>query len=108
MLLAQEISNNFQQIITSSALILLHLPLLGFSQTSWCFLINSCYSFVANAMDFQPGDGFNSHRARQVTHSNKNFSRNGWLVGWGLTALLTQNRSYRAGKFVGIFHRNKL
>jgi len=27
----------------------------------------------------------------------------GWLVGWGLTALLTQNRSYRACKFVGIF-----
>jgi len=25
-------------------------------------------------------------------------------VGWGLTALLTQNRSYRACKFVGIFH----
>jgi len=25
------------------------------------------------------------------------------LVGWGLTALLTQNRSYRACKFVGIF-----
>jgi len=24
----------------------------------------------------------------------------GWLVGWGLTALLTQNRSYRACKFV--------
>jgi len=23
-----------------------------------------------------------------------------WLVGWGLTALLTQNRSYRACKFV--------
>ena len=31
-------------------------------------------------------------------------SRLGWLVGWGLTALLTQNRSYRACKFVGIFH----
>jgi len=30
------------------------------------------------------------------------------LVGWGLTALLTQNRSYRACKFVGIFHRSKL
>jgi len=28
----------------------------------------------------------------------------GWLVGWGLTALLTQNRSYRACKFAGIFH----
>ena len=28
----------------------------------------------------------------------------GWLVGWGLTALLTQNRSYRACKFVGIFY----
>jgi len=26
------------------------------------------------------------------------------LVGWGLTALLTQNRSYRACQFVGIFH----
>jgi len=24
----------------------------------------------------------------------------GWLVGWGLTALLTQNRSYRACRFV--------
>jgi len=24
------------------------------------------------------------------------------LVGWGLMALLTQNRSYRACKFVGI------
>jgi len=23
-----------------------------------------------------------------------------WLVGWGLTALLTQNRSYRACRFV--------
>jgi len=29
----------------------------------------------------------------------------GWLVGWGLTALLTQNRSYRACKFVGIFEK---
>jgi len=29
---------------------------------------------------------------------------NGWLVGWGLTALLTQNRSYRACRFVGIFY----
>jgi len=28
----------------------------------------------------------------------------GWLVGWGLTALLTQNRSYRACRFVGIFY----
>jgi len=28
----------------------------------------------------------------------------GWLVGWGLTALLTQNRSYRACKFVGKLH----
>ena len=27
-----------------------------------------------------------------------------WLVGWGLTALLTQNRSYRACRFVGIFY----
>ena len=26
------------------------------------------------------------------------------IGGWGLTALLTQNRSYRACKFVGIFH----
>jgi len=26
------------------------------------------------------------------------------LVGWGLTALLTQNRSYRACRFVGIFY----
>jgi len=26
------------------------------------------------------------------------------LVGWGLTALLTQNRSYRAWRFVGIFY----
>ena len=24
------------------------------------------------------------------------------VVGWGLTALLTQNRSYRACKFIGI------
>jgi len=31
-------------------------------------------------------------------------SQVGWLVGWGLTALLTQNKSYRACKFVGIFH----
>jgi len=29
----------------------------------------------------------------------------GWLVGGGLTSLLTQNRSYRACKFVGIFQR---
>jgi len=28
----------------------------------------------------------------------------GWLVGWGLTALLTQNRSYHACRFVGIFY----
>jgi len=28
----------------------------------------------------------------------------GWLVGWGLTAILTQNRSYRACRFVGIFY----
>jgi len=28
----------------------------------------------------------------------------GWLVGWGFTALLTQNRSYRACKFVGILN----
>ena len=28
----------------------------------------------------------------------------GCLVGWGLTALLTQNRSYRACRFVGIFY----
>ena len=35
-------------------------------------------------------------------------SSHGWLVGWGLTALLTQNRSYRACKFVDIFHRSKL
>ena len=37
----------------------------------------------------------------------KNFSINihdGWLVGWSLTALLTQNRSYRACRFVGIFY----
>jgi len=27
------------------------------------------------------------------------------LVGWGLTALLTQDRSYRACRFVGIFYR---
>jgi len=26
------------------------------------------------------------------------------MVGWGLTALLTQNRSYRACRFVGIFY----
>jgi len=32
------------------------------------------------------------------------FRRQAGLVGWGLTALLTQNRSYRACKFVGIFH----
>ena len=31
-------------------------------------------------------------------------TRVGWLVGWGLAALLTQNRSYRACKFVGIFY----
>jgi len=37
---------------------------------------------------------------------NKNMSKTtsychvGWLVGWGLTALLTQNRSYRACRFV--------
>jgi len=24
----------------------------------------------------------------------------GWLVGWGLTALLTQNRSYRACRYI--------
>ena len=28
----------------------------------------------------------------------------GWLVGWGLMALLTQNRSYHACRFVGIFY----
>jgi len=27
-----------------------------------------------------------------------------WLDGWGLTALLTRNRSYRACRFVGIFY----
>jgi len=34
-----------------------------------------------------------------VTTSEVTFLR-GWLVGWGLTALLTQNRSYRACRFV--------
>ena len=28
-------------------------------------------------------------------------NQDGWLVCWGLTALLTQNRSYRACRFVG-------
>ena len=32
------------------------------------------------------------------------YQKVGWLVGWGLTALLTQNRSYRACRFVGIFY----
>ena len=48
-----------------------------------------------------------------VTHQDAgnrphSFTSTGWLVGWGLTAFLTQNRSYRACKFVGIFHSSKL
>jgi len=41
-----------------------------------------------------------SHRQN---YSNTSTSDNK-LVGWGLTALLTQNRSYRACRFVGIFY----
>jgi len=40
-----------------------------------------------------------------LVHSVKDITKMiGWLVGWGLTALLTQNRSYRACRFVGIFY----
>jgi len=45
------------------------------------------------------------HKDRPTTlRALKNSPRYPELVGWGLTALLTQNRSYRACKFVGIFH----
>jgi len=39
-------------------------------------------------------------RSIMVLHCPKFWD--GWLVGWGLTVLLTQSRSYRACKFVGI------
>ena len=39
------------------------------------------------------------------TSEGKQNVQPGWLVGWGLTALLTQDRSYRACRFVGIFYR---
>ena len=42
---------------------------------------------------------FTQRYAHIYTHTH-----DGWLVGWGLTALLTQNRSYRACRFVGIFY----
>jgi len=45
--------------------------------------------------------------AGRASACKKIWGNGGWLVGWGLTALLTQNRSYRACKFVGIF-RSKL
>ena len=45
-----------------------------------------------------------SVRSRSSSTETRATERSGWLVGWGLTALFTQNRSYRACKFVGIFH----
>jgi len=48
--------------------------------------------------DIQPGNGEGRFWFRCFINLSL-----GWLVGWGLTALLTQNRSYRACKFVGIF-----
>ena len=43
-------------------------------------------------------------RRKKRKKERKKERKKGWLVGWGLTALLTQNRSYCACKFVGIFH----
>jgi len=39
-----------------------------------------------------------------MTSGGNNFNDFPEMVGWGLTALLTQNRSYRACRFVGIFY----
>ena len=44
----------------------------------------------------------NKHSIKRLQVNNR--FRLGIWVGWGLTALLTQNRSYRACSFVGIFY----
>ena len=59
----------------------------------------------------RPLDGFEGAVAPEkgecIEEAKKQRRGRGWFVGWGLTALLTQNRSYRASKFVGIFHSKR-
>ena len=45
-----------------------------------------------------------NEKKRTENRATVSVSVSGWLVGWGLTAVLTQNRSYRACRFVGIFY----
>jgi len=47
---------------------------------------------------------YNTSTILSSTAGNNTITAVGWLVGWGLTALLTQNRSYCACRFVGIFY----
>ena len=50
---------------------------------------------------------YETHHRLHFFFFQKDSARVGWLVGWGLTALLTQNRSYRACRFVGIFYSQR-
>jgi len=68
-----------------------------------------CPSLSAQCSWKQNPKGAQNHNCGEplqpLSASNPLFSITRWLlVGWGLTELLTQNRSYRACKFVGIFH----
>jgi len=71
-----------------------------------CASLRECNrtNYIASEMH-----GTDSHTTAQSMHDHSPRSDPkamlvGWLVGWGLTALLTQNRSYRACRFVGIFY----
>ena len=73
--------------------------------------VSSLYSYqhtsvtqnVTNKLKINEIHSGDSHD-QQYKGDYKNLYPSGWLVGWGLTALLTQNRSYRACRFVGIFY----